>query len=50
LEIIKLLPGLFLPDNLEGTDVGPIIESLYSQLDNRNREQVNSLIVLMRIL
>jgi hypothetical protein len=32
--------GLFLPDHLEGTDVGPIIEALYSQLENRNREQV----------
>ena len=40
LETIKLLPGLFLPDYLEGTDVGPIIEALYSQLDSRNREQV----------
>ncbi len=33
--------GLFLPDHLEGTDVGPIIEALYSQLENRNREQVD---------
>ena len=40
LETIKLLPGIFLPDYLEGTDVGPIIEALYSQLENRNREQV----------
>ncbi len=40
LETIKLTPGLFLPDYLEETDVGPIIEALYAQLDNRNREQV----------
>ncbi len=40
LETIKLLPGIFLPDYLETTDVGPIIEALYVQLENRNREQV----------
>ena len=40
IETIKLVPGIFLPDFLEGTDVGPIVEALYSQLDNRNREQV----------
>jgi hypothetical protein len=43
IEAIKLLPGIFLPDFLEGTDVGPIIEALYTQLDNRNREQVSGL-------
>ena len=42
LETIKLLPGLFLPDNLEEIDVGPIIEALHAQLENRNREQVGS--------
>ena len=40
IETIKLVPGIFLPDFLEETDVGPIVEALYSQLDNRNREQV----------